>query len=73
MSILEKARVVPRWDDVQKAPAAAWSEHDVFQYVWMEDKRAFLAKLALVTRYHLRGYSVWVLGSEDPATWSALK
>ena len=58
---------------VQKAPAAAWSEHDVFQYVWMEDSRAFLAKLGLVTNYHLRGYSVWVLGSEDPATWRALK
>jgi spore germination protein YaaH len=73
MAILEKAGVVQKWDDAQKAPTAAWSEHDVFQYVWMEDKRAFLAKLALVTRYHLRGYSVWVLGSEDPATWSALK
>jgi spore germination protein YaaH len=73
MAILAKAGVAPRWDDVQKAPTAAWSEHDVFQYVWMEDRRAFLAKLNLVTRYHLRGYSVWVLGSEDPATWSALK
>jgi spore germination protein YaaH len=71
--ILAKSGIKPVWDDVQKAPAAAWSEHDVFQYVWMEDSRAFLAKLGLVTNYHLRGYSVWVLGSEDPATWRALK
>ncbi len=28
--------------------------------------RAFVAKLNLVTQYHLRGYSVWVLGLEDP-------
>jgi spore germination protein YaaH len=39
----------------------------------MEDARAFVTKLGLVSKYHLRGYSVWVLGSEDPATWRALK
>ncbi len=72
-SILAKSGIEPRWDNVQKAPFAAWSEHDVYQYVWMEDRRAFLTKLGLVTKYHLRGYSVWVLGSEDPTTWSALR
>jgi spore germination protein YaaH len=72
-SILAKSGIKSRWDDVQKAPTAAWSEHDVYQYVWEENSRAFLAKLNLVTRYHLRGYSVWVLGLEDPATWRALK
>ena len=71
--ILAKSGIKATWDDVQKAPAAAWSEHDVFQYVWMEDARAFVTKLGLVSKYHLRGYSVWVLGSEDPATWRALK
>jgi spore germination protein YaaH len=72
-SILVKSGVKARWDDEQKAPTASWSEHDVFQHVWIEDRRAFLTKLTLVTKYHLRGYSVWVLGSEDPATWSALR
>jgi spore germination protein YaaH len=71
--ILAKSRIVATWDATQKALFAAWSEHDVYQYVWMEDRRAFLTKLSLVTKYHLRGYSVWVLGSEDPATWSALR
>lgn len=71
--ILARSGVNAAWDDVQKAPWAAWSEHDVFEYVWMEDSRAFLTKLGLVTKYHLRGYSVWVLGSEDPATWRALR
>jgi spore germination protein YaaH len=72
-AILAKSGIVAVWDDVQKAPTAVWSEHDVYQYVWMENARAFIAKLNLVTKYHLRGYSVWVLGSEDPATWRALK
>jgi spore germination protein YaaH len=71
--ILAKSGVAPQWDDVQKAWHASWSEHDVFQHIWIEDRRAFLTKLGLVTRYHLRGYSVWVLGAEDPATWSALR
>jgi spore germination protein YaaH len=26
-----------------------------------------------VKKYRLRGYSVWVLGTEDPKTWSALR
>jgi spore germination protein YaaH len=71
--ILASAGIKSAWDDVQKAPSASWSEHDVFQHLWIEDARAFTTKLGLVTKYHLRGYSVWVLGSEDPATWRALK
>jgi len=72
-AILAKSGVRASWDDAQRALTAAWSEHDVYEYVWMEDSRAFLAKLGLVTRYHLRGYSVWVLGSEDPALWRAIQ
>jgi spore germination protein YaaH len=72
-SILVRSGVHPVWDDVQKAPFAAWDERGVFQYVWMEDARAFATKLALVTKYDLRGYSVWLLGSEDPRTWDAIR
>ena len=61
-----------RWDSVQHSPRAEWSENGVFRYLWVEDARAFADKLALVSRYHLRGYSVWVLGTEDPAVWRAL-
>jgi len=60
------------WDDVQKAWHAEWEVGGVFEHAWVEDKRAFLAKLALVEKYKLRGYSVWLLGLEDPALWAAL-
>jgi 1-acyl-sn-glycerol-3-phosphate acyltransferase len=33
----------------------------------------FMAKRELAQRYRLRGYSVWVLGSEDPAVWGLLR
>ncbi|HVA57252.1 MAG TPA: glycosyl hydrolase family 18 protein [Gemmatimonadaceae bacterium] len=71
-SLLAANRVAARWDSIQKSPHAVWSENGVFQYLWMEDARAFVDKLALVAQYHLRGYSVWVLGTEDPALWPAL-
>jgi spore germination protein YaaH len=45
----------------------------VFQHLWLEDARAFMAKRELALRRGLRGYSVWLLGSEDPAVWSALR
>jgi spore germination protein YaaH len=60
------------WDDVQKAWHADWEVGGVFEHAWLEDQRAFMAKLALVGKYQLRGYSVWVLGLEDPRTWEGL-
>ncbi len=72
MEIMAKAGVTPAWDATQKARFAQWESHGVFELAWVEDARAFKAKLALVRRYKLRGYSVWLLGLEDPATWSIL-
>lgn len=68
-SLTTKAGVAPTWDDRDKASWARWSNAGVNEHVWIEDARAFNAKLDLVRRYKLRGYSVWVLGSEDPAIW----
>lgn len=69
MPIIREAGATPVWDDVQKAWVAMWERHGVFEHAWIEDARAFEAKLALVRRHGLRGYSVWLLGSEDPRTW----
>jgi spore germination protein YaaH len=73
MEILARAGVTPKWDDVQKAQFAQWEEQGVFRLMWLEDTRAFLAKLELVSQFKLRGYSVWLLGSEDPSLWAALR
>jgi len=71
-SLLRAKRIQATWDDTQKAPWAMWDESGVMEYLWVEDARAFQAKLALVSQYHLRGYSVWVLGLEDPKTWDVI-
>ena len=71
-SLLVAHHLRATWDSVQRSPRAEWSENGVFRHLWIEDTRAFMAKLALVSTYHLRGYSVWVLGTEDPVLWGAL-
>lgn len=73
MQILDSAGVTPTWDDVQKAPRAMWESRGVFRHAWLEDARAFMTKLELVKAHGLRGFSVWLLGMEDPAIWKALQ
>jgi spore germination protein len=73
MDILAKRSVSSTWDDRDKAQRAEWSEDGLYEYAWIEDARAFMAKLELVKQYKLRGYSVWVLGTEDPKTWDAIR
>jgi spore germination protein YaaH len=72
-AILDSAGVTPVWDDVQKSPRATWEVKGVFRHAWLEDARAFMTKLELARTHGLRGYSVWVLGSEDEAVWESLR
>jgi len=71
--LLAGVGVTASWDSVQLAPYAMWESHGVFQHLWLEDARAFMAKRRLAVDRGLRGYSVWLLGSEDPAVWAALR
>lgn len=67
--LVRRFALKPTWDDREKAATASWSNAGVYEHLWIEDARAFAAKLALVRKYRLRGYSVWVLGTEDPGIW----
>jgi spore germination protein YaaH len=70
--LVTKNGLTPRWDDVAKASYAMWPSASVYEHLWIEDARAFGAKLELVRKYKLRGYSVWVLGTEDPQVWQTV-
>lgn len=60
------------WDPVmQTSYRIRGSGHDL-HITWVEDQRSFAAKLRLVAEYHLRGYSVWRIGLEDPNIWDEL-
>ena len=72
MQIIADAGATPRWDATQKSWVAMWESHGVFEHAWIEDARAFEEKLALVRQHGLRGYSVWLLGLEDPRTFEVI-
>jgi spore germination protein YaaH len=61
-----------KWDDRQQVSYAFFPVGGTFEWIFLEDARSFSAKLDLMRRYGLRGFSVWVLGPEDPAIWEAL-
>lgn len=71
--LIEQYHLAPTWDDREKTFYAIWSDAGVNNLMWIEDAKAFAAKLELVRKYRLRGYSVWVLGTEDPAVWNVVK
>jgi spore germination protein YaaH len=72
-SLLAKNHAQITWDDRDQAGYSFWSNAGVNEFLWLENARAFAAKLELVRKYGLRGYSVWVLGAEDPRVWTDVK
>ena len=68
-SLVTRFKLQPTWDERDKAPYAFWSNDGVYNHLWIEDARAFEAKERLVKERRLRGYSVWVMGFEDPRVW----
>lgn len=60
------------WDDTHKVAYIYYPRGGTFEWIFLEDARSFGAKLELVREYGLRGFSVWVLGPEDPAIWDAV-
>ncbi len=72
--LLEKFGAQTTWIPEQGVSWAVWDNRSQWEYVFLEDRRAFEAKLDLLKEYPgLHGISVWVLGSEDPAIWDAVK
>ncbi|HEX6557945.1 MAG TPA: glycosyl hydrolase family 18 protein, partial [Longimicrobiales bacterium] len=61
------------WDDRQKMTYTYYPVAGTFEYIFLEDARSFAAKLELMKQNRLRGFSVWVLGPEDPKVWDLLK
>ena len=69
MGLLTKSGVEPMWHDEQKEAYAFWENDGINEFLFLADARSFRERLQLVRQYRLRGYSVWVLGFEDPQVW----
>lgn len=72
MGILERNGGRPIWDDQHQVSYGFYPRGGTFEWIFFEDARSFRSKLDLMNRHRLRGFSVWVLGPEDPAIWEAL-
>jgi spore germination protein YaaH len=69
-ALLARAGASPVWEARQQEWYAAWENDGLYEWVFMQDARAFDARLEMVRRYGLRGYSVWRIGQEDPKVWT---
>jgi spore germination protein YaaH len=72
-NLLDRYQAKPQWMADQGVAYARWTNPDgVFSWLFIENVRSFKAKLALIPKYHFRGFSSWVLGFEDPAIWKVV-
>lgn len=72
--LLERYQAKPEWMADQGVDYARWTDaNGVFSWLFIENARSFSDKLDLIPKYHFRGISVWVLGTEDPGIWKVLK
>lgn len=71
--IAERHGAKIQWDSAQGVPYSGFSNGGVYEWVFLENARSFKEKLDLAKSRGLRGFSVWVLGPEDPAIWDLLR
>lgn len=71
--LMDRYQATPKWMADQQVYYTYWENGGIFNWLFIEDAKSFLPKFKLAEEHHLRGISVWVLGSEDPAIWNVLK
>ncbi len=73
-AILEQNGATPSWLEDQGVHMAMFPNRGgQFEYLFLEDGRSFQAKLKIIGKYGLRGFSAWRLGHEDPEVWRLLE
>lgn len=73
LGLLERYGARPSWDEAQGVACGHFARGGTWEWVFLEDARSFAAKLGLMDRHRLRGFSDWVLAPEDPALWEVLR
>jgi len=72
MHLIERHGAELHWDEEQGVSWARFSVAGTWEWIFLEDARSFDARLDLIRDRGLRGFSVWVIGSEDEAVWDLL-
>ncbi len=71
--VLSRDGAAPRWHARDRAPWLEYEQDGCRTTAWFENRRSLREKLKLVRHYHLRGFSGWRLGEEDPAFWKEMR
>jgi spore germination protein YaaH len=60
------------YDEQAHAPWVRYTGDGMHRELWYENRRSFEAKLEIIDRYGMAGFSLWRLGQEDPAIWETV-
>lgn len=71
--LMASYRVKQRWHAPHRSPWFEYDDAGCRATAWFENRRSLHEKLKLVRKYHLRGFSAWRLGQEDPAFWDDMQ
>lgn len=71
--LAERHGATIHWDSAQGVPYAFYPNGGVYEWLFLENAQSFREKMTLAKSNRLRGFSVWVLGPEDPAIWDLLR
>ncbi len=72
-SILASVKKPLLWDEEAQVHYLIMNQYGRNGFLYVENAQAFQAKLDLVNRYHLRGFSAWKIPLEDPGIWEIIK
>ncbi|EKD53991.1 MAG: hypothetical protein ACD_60C00133G0011 [uncultured bacterium] len=70
--LIKKHDATLQWNQLDQVHYAMYENNWLNEYIFLEDKDSFKAKLALIKKYHLRGFSLFRIGTEDPKVWGLL-
>lgn len=73
LGIIERNGGTLHWSDEHQVTYSFFPVGGTFEWIFLENARSFAARLELMRKHGLRGFSVWVLGPEDPAIWELLE
>ncbi len=70
LSIMARTKYKEGFDDRLGVPWISFKEYGANYEVWYKNNKSFNLKTDLMKKYGLRGFSMWVMGMEDPSIWN---
>lgn len=72
-ALIEKYKLTPIWDDIDKLYYATFFEEGNQVKIWIENARTIEAKLEIIELLGLKGVAAWRRGFETPDIWNVFE